>query len=111
MILLKGSAFNQTYVFVEGFCWSQGTDMTTNDFSAFQDIRRCKKLDSQDPHPGHPDRHPELLQVSEGQQPQPLWFQPHRADGRCQCLVSPLTCVPVHTGSSLKHRPSSFRAT
>ena len=42
MILLKGCTCTQALIFAEGFCWTQGTDVTMKDFGTFLALRRCK---------------------------------------------------------------------
>ena len=44
MILVKGD--NQAHILAEGCYESREADVSVNDFSAFLDRRRCKKLGS-----------------------------------------------------------------
>ena len=41
----KGLQANQAHVLVEVFCYSQGTDILVNGFSALLSMRRCKKTE------------------------------------------------------------------
>ena len=46
MTLVKGVKCSQAYILVEGFCQSQGADVSLSNFSAFLNLRRCKKLEN-----------------------------------------------------------------
>ena len=99
--------------FMEDYCWSQRVDVTMKDFSAFLDMRRCKKWAhkifssedlfcqfSQSAECLTPDLHPELLSGGvQGQQLQWLMLQPTQrqmASANFQCTVTAHRRHPTH---------------
>ena len=46
-VILEKGVCNQAHILVENYCWSQGTVILVNDFSAFLSMGRCRKLGSQ----------------------------------------------------------------